>query len=55
MNDHTMPAGAPAALACHWVRVTDASGRTHMEARWDLPQVATQVATRLAVQAPHAA
>jgi hypothetical protein len=30
---------------CTWVAVTDASGRTHMEARWT---VAAAVATRAA-------
>ncbi len=30
MSKHTMT-GAP---VCTWVAVTDASGRTHMEARW---------------------
>jgi hypothetical protein len=23
---------------CTWVPVTDASGRTHMEARWSIPE-----------------
>ena len=30
MSKHTMT-GAP---VCTWIAVTDASGRTHMEARW---------------------
>ena len=47
MSNHTTTAGAPTALVCHWVTVTDPTGRTHMEARWGLPQVA--------VQASHAA
>lgn len=32
MSKHTMT-GAP---VCTWVAVTDASGRTHMEARWSV-------------------
>jgi hypothetical protein len=32
MSKHTMT-GAP---VCTWVAVTDASGRTHMEARWTI-------------------
>ena len=31
MSDNTSVAGG---LRCHWVQVTDASGRTVMEARW---------------------
>ncbi len=27
-------------LVCTWVAVADASGRTHMEARWSQPQAA---------------
>lgn len=41
MSKHTMDA----APVCHWVAVTDASGRTHMEARWT---VATAIGTRAA-------
>lgn len=33
MSKHTTT-GAP---VCTWVAVTDASGRTHMEARWSIP------------------
>ena len=33
MSKHEMT-GAP---VCTWVAVTDASGRTHMEARWTVP------------------
>lgn len=36
MSKHTMT-GAP---VCSWIAVTDASGRTHMEARWSLASVA---------------
>jgi hypothetical protein len=32
MSKHAMT-GAP---VCTWVAVTDASGRTHMEARWSV-------------------
>ena len=34
MSKHTMT-GAP---VCTWVAVTDASGRTHMEARWSVDE-----------------
>lgn len=30
MRDHNTTSG----LVCTWVAVTDATGRTHMEARW---------------------
>ncbi len=41
MSKHTMT-GVP---VCTWVAVTDASGRTRMEARWSLPgAVRTQAA-----------
>jgi hypothetical protein len=41
MSKHEMT-GAP---VCTWVTVTDASGRTHMEARWSVPATArTQAA-----------
>ena len=33
--------GAP---VCTWVAVTDASGRTHMEARWTVATVAATAA-----------
>jgi hypothetical protein len=36
MSKHTMT-GAP---VCTWVAVTDATGRTHMEARWSPASVA---------------
>ncbi|SFB32412.1 hypothetical protein SAMN05192575_107182 [Nocardioides alpinus] len=36
MSKHTMT-GAP---VCSWVAVKDASGRTHMEARWSVATVA---------------
>ncbi len=36
MSNHAM-ADVP---TCHWVAVTDASGRTHMEARWSVGAVA---------------
>jgi len=36
MSKHEMT-GAP---VCTWVAVTDASGRTHMEARWSVAPVA---------------
>ena len=36
MSKQTMT-GVP---VCHWIAVTDASGRTHMEARWSVDQVA---------------
>ena len=40
MGKHTMTGPV-----CTWVAVTDASGRTHMEARWSAPdRVATQAA-----------
>ena len=42
MRDHTMTAGTSEGLVCHWVPVTDPSGRTHLEAHWGLPQVAAQ-------------
>jgi hypothetical protein len=32
MSKHTMSD----VLVCTWVAVTDASGRTHMEARWSI-------------------
>ena len=35
MSKHTMT-GVP---VCSWVAVTDASGRTHMEARWSVAPV----------------
>ena len=41
MSKHAMT-GAP---VCRWVAVTDASGRTHMEARWS---VATEAQTAAA-------
>lgn len=47
MRDHTMTTGMTEGLVCHWVAVTDESGRTHLEARWSSP--------RAAAQAPHAA
>lgn len=47
MRNHTMTAGTSEGLVCRWVKVTDESGRTHLEARWGSPQIATQ--------APHAA
>ena len=37
----TQATGAEPALVCHWVSVTDTSGRKHMEARWSAHQVAT--------------
>lgn len=40
MSKHTM-AGTP---VCRWVAVTDASGRTHMEARWSAATAAHTVA-----------
>ena len=36
MSKHAMT-GAP---VCTWVAVTDASGRTRMEARWSIPGAA---------------
>lgn len=36
MSKHKM-AGTP---VCTWIAVKDASGRTHMEARWSMPAVA---------------
>jgi len=36
MRDQTMTNG----LVCTWVVVADETGRTHMEARWSLPQAA---------------
>ena len=36
-------------LVCRWVPVTDAAGRTHMEARWSAATAPTEKA------APHAA
>ncbi|HYJ27455.1 MAG TPA: hypothetical protein VEW73_07075 [Nocardioides sp.] len=33
--------GAP---VCSWVAVTDASGRTHMEARWSVATASTAAA-----------
>ena len=36
MSKHEMT-GAP---VCTWVAVTDASGRTHMEARWSVATAA---------------
>jgi hypothetical protein len=47
MSNHTMTTGAATGLLCHWVPVTDASGRTHLEARWS--------ARHDAVRTPHAA
>jgi hypothetical protein len=47
MRDHTMTTGTTEGLVCHGVAVTDESGRTHMEARWAPPRIATR--------APHAA
>ncbi|WP_457207129.1 hypothetical protein [Nocardioides sp. P5_C9_2] len=47
MSDHTMTTPRHDGLVCRWVEVTDASGRTHMEARWGAP--------RIAALAPHAA
>ena len=47
----TQTAGQPQGLACHWVAVTDETGRRHMEARWSAPQAAPQ----LARHATHAA
>ena len=40
----TQGGGATPGLVCHWVAVTDASGRSHMEAHWSAPQLAPQVA-----------
>lgn len=41
MSKHTM-SNAP---VCTWVAITDASGRTHMEARWSIAGAAqTQAA-----------
>jgi hypothetical protein len=40
MSKHTMTA----APVCTWVAVTDATGRTHMEARWSVDSVAHVVA-----------
>ncbi|WP_159081559.1 hypothetical protein [Nocardioides sediminis] len=37
----TQATGAQPGLVCHWVAVTDETGRRHMEARWSAPQVAT--------------
>lgn len=37
-------------LTCTWVAVTDAAGRTRMEARWSAP-----AAVPAATPAPHAA
>jgi hypothetical protein len=51
MNDHTMTTGTPGELVCHWVAVTDPSGRTRLEARWAPRQGVVQDA----VPAPHAA
>jgi hypothetical protein len=47
----TQAADPPQGLVCHWVAVTDETGRRHMEARWSAPQVAPQ----LARHATHAA
>ena len=47
MRDHTMTTGTSEGLVCQWVAVKDESGRTHMEARWAQPSIATH--------APHAA
>jgi hypothetical protein len=47
MSNHTMTAGPTTGLVCHWVPITDASGRTHLEARWGPHQDA--------VRTPHAA
>ncbi len=47
MSDHTMTAAPHGGLVCQWVPVTDTAGRTHMEAHWYAPRIATQ--------APHAA
>jgi hypothetical protein len=47
MRDHTMTTGTSEGLVCHWVAVTDETGRTHLEARWGSP--------RMTVRAPHAA
>jgi len=40
MSKHQMT-GAP---VCSWIPVTDASGRTHMEARWTIAAVAVRSA-----------
>jgi hypothetical protein len=40
MRDHTMTTGMTEGLVCHWVAVTDESGRTHLEARWSPPRAA---------------
>lgn len=47
MSDRTMTAPQREGLVCRWIQVTDASGRTRMEAHWGAPQVAAL--------APHAA
>lgn len=49
MRDNTMTSG----LACTWVAVVDATGRTHMEARWSQPAAAVPAAVVTA--AAHAA
>ena len=36
MRDNKMTSG----LVCTWVVVADGAGRTHMEARWSVPQAA---------------
>lgn len=36
MGKHAMTGGP----VCRWVAVTDASGRTHMEARWSVATAA---------------
>ena len=48
MSKHTM-AGAP---VCTWVAVTDASGRTHMEARWSVEAAAAVDAPRPSTAPP---
>ena len=40
MNEHEMT-GAP---VCTWVAITDASGHTHMEARWSVASASHVVA-----------
>ena len=38
MSKHEMAAGP----VCTWIRVTDESGRTHMEARWTVAAAAVR-------------
>ena len=38
MSKHTMVEGP----VCRWIRVTDETGRTHMEARWTVAAAAVR-------------